>query len=137
MAIQGFIFDIIDRQSKIDTLASLDADNANGGAAVAKPTGNCTFELKGVSFAYPSANDTLALVAVNLVLRGGESTALVGGSGSGKSTVIRLLQRLYDPSLGGIFLDGAGAPQHGLSSKNMTRITSDCGAARYLGIKWP
>ena len=103
---QGFIFGIIDRQSSIDTLASLDADGSNSAAVAAKPAGECGLELRGVSFSYPSAKDTLALVSVNLAIRGGESTALVGGSGSGKSTVLRLLQRLYDPSLGGVFLDG-------------------------------
>jgi ATP-binding cassette subfamily B (MDR/TAP) protein 1 len=106
---QGTIFTIIDRQSHIDTLASMDAAFAAGGSggdAAAKPSGDCGFDLKGVSFSYPSAKDKLALVDVNLQIRGGESTALVGGSGSGKTTIVKLLQRLYDPSLGTVLFDG-------------------------------
>ena len=99
---QGYILKTIDRVSAIDTLSSSDA----GGAANTKPSGKCGFQLKAVTFRYPSASNTLALVAINLTIRGGESTALVGGSGSGKSTVLRLLQRLYDPSIGGISMDG-------------------------------
>jgi ABC-type bacteriocin/lantibiotic exporter with double-glycine peptidase domain len=96
---QGFIFGIIDRQSSIDTLASVGADGSNAGVVAAKPAGQCGLELRGVSFSYPSARDTLALLSVNLDIRGGESTALVGGSGSGKSTVLRLLQVRKTPSL--------------------------------------
>lgn len=100
---QGYILNTIDRASAIDTLVS---SEAQGGMSTAKPSGSCEFVMKAVTFSYPSARDTLSLVAMDLTIRGGESTALVGGSGSGKSTVIRLLQRLYDPTFGCIEMDG-------------------------------
>jgi ATP-binding cassette subfamily B (MDR/TAP) protein 1 len=100
---QGYILRTIDRASAIDTLISSETED---GVDTAKPSGNCEFVLKSVSFSYPSARDTLSLVAIDLTIRGGESTALVGGSGSGKSTVLRLLQRLYDPTIGSVEMDG-------------------------------
>ena len=51
------------------------------------------------------------LLDVSIELRAGRSTGLVGGSGSGKSTVVRLLQRLYDPGLGRVELDGVDLAQ--------------------------
>jgi ABC transporter fused permease/ATP-binding protein len=61
--------------------------------------------LERVSFAYPD-RDKPVLRDVDLHLRPGRSCALVGGSGSGKSTVSRLLRRLYDPQAGRVLLDG-------------------------------
>ena len=57
-----------------------------------------------VSFAYP--NGTLALDHLNLTLRAGETVAVVGGTGSGKSTLGRLAARFYDVTSGRVTLDG-------------------------------
>ena len=57
-----------------------------------------------VSFAYP--NGTLALDHLNLALRAGETVAVVGGTGSGKSTLGRLAARFYDVTSGRVTLDG-------------------------------
>jgi ABC-type multidrug transport system fused ATPase/permease subunit len=62
-------------------------------------------ELDRVSFTYPGA-DALALDRVSLSIAPGETLALVGASGAGKTTVARLLPRLYDPSSGAIRIDG-------------------------------
>ena len=59
-----------------------------------------------VTFAYPTRADEAALSHVNLNIQPGETIALVGLSGAGKSTIIQLLQRFYDPDEGKIFLDG-------------------------------
>jgi ATP-binding cassette subfamily B protein len=59
-----------------------------------------------VSFYYPTRPDTPALSGFDLVVRPGETVALVGPSGAGKSTVFGLLLRFYDPATGGIRLDG-------------------------------
>ena len=59
-----------------------------------------------VTFTYPSRADEAALSNVNLSIQPGETIALVGLSGAGKSTIIQLLQRFYDPDEGKIFLDG-------------------------------
>ncbi|XP_056285087.1 antigen peptide transporter 2 [Pseudoliparis swirei] len=64
-------------------------------------------EFRGVSFTYPSAaGGPPALKAVNMVLRPGAMTALVGPSGSGKSSCVALLKRLYEAQEGQILLDG-------------------------------
>ncbi len=62
-------------------------------------------EFEDVSFAYPGT-DRLVLEHVNLRLSGKERVALVGQNGCGKSTLIKLLCRLYEPSEGRILLDG-------------------------------
>ncbi|XBI92898.1 hypothetical protein VPH35_029863 [Triticum aestivum] len=61
---------------------------------------------KDVHFTYPSRPDTRVLNGVNLTMSEGATIGLVGGSGSGKSTVIALLQRFYRPDSGEILLDG-------------------------------
>ncbi|KAL4619224.1 hypothetical protein ACB092_06G064300 [Castanea dentata] len=63
-------------------------------------------EFKDVYFCYPSRPDTPILEDFNLKVRAGQTVGLVGGSGSGKSTVIALLERFYDPIEGEILLDG-------------------------------
>ena len=77
------------------------------GQAVSAPTnwlGEITFN--DVTFAYPSRADDATLSNFNLTIKPGETIALVGISGAGKSTFIQLLQRFYDPDQGEIFLDG-------------------------------
>lgn len=61
-------------------------------------------ELKDVSFDYP--NGTKALKNINMTIHPDQTTALVGLSGAGKSTVINLLDKFYQPTKGTIFLDG-------------------------------
>lgn len=63
-------------------------------------------ELKNVGFTYPARPDTQALEGFTLTIPAGKTTALVGPSGIGKSTVLRLLLRLDDPTTGNIKLDG-------------------------------
>ena len=63
-------------------------------------------EFNHVDFVYPSRPDSVILNDFCLKIPAGKTVALVGGSGSGKSTVISLLQRFYDPIEGEIFLDG-------------------------------
>lgn len=59
-----------------------------------------------VSFSYPSRPDQIVLRNFNLTLKPGQTIALVGSSGSGKSTVASLLERFYEPTGGRITLDG-------------------------------
>ncbi|CAF4977243.1 unnamed protein product [Rotaria sp. Silwood1] len=67
---------------------------------------NGDIQFDNVSFAYPARPDILALRDLTLVARAGEITALVGSSGSGKSTCVSLLLRYYEPSSGRITIDG-------------------------------
>ena len=63
-------------------------------------------EFKEVEFAYPSRPESIIFKDFCLKIPAGKAVALVGSSGSGKSTVISLLQRFYDPLGGDILLDG-------------------------------
>ncbi|XP_031108792.1 ABC transporter B family member 15 [Ipomoea triloba] len=63
-------------------------------------------EFKNVEFAYPSRPESIILKDFSLRIPAGKTVALVGGSGSGKSTVVALLQRFYDPLAGEILVDG-------------------------------
>ncbi|KAL2619839.1 hypothetical protein R1flu_000044 [Riccia fluitans] len=67
-------------------------------------TGNVALE--DVHFAYPSRPDAMVLRGISIVLKAGTVTALVGSSGSGKSTIVQLLSRFYEPTKGRITLAG-------------------------------
>ena len=62
------------------------------------------FELRDVNFTYPNGNQ--ALYDVNMTIEPGKITALVGLSGAGKSTIVNLLDKFYEPQTGQILLDG-------------------------------
>jgi subfamily B ATP-binding cassette protein MsbA len=72
-------------------------------------------EFRNVSFRYPEANDA-ALSNVNLAIAPGETIALVGMSGGGKSTLVNLIPEFYSASAGEIFLDGTPIAQIDLVS---------------------
>ena len=61
---------------------------------------------RDVSFRYPARPDTPALEEVNLTVAPGETVAFVGPSGAGKTTMIQMIQRFYDPNEGQVSLDG-------------------------------
>jgi ABC-type multidrug transport system fused ATPase/permease subunit len=69
------------------------------------PAGRGRVELDHVSFAY--ADTPPALVDIDLVVEAGTTVALVGATGAGKSTLVQLLPRLYDPTHGSVRIDGA------------------------------
>src|SRR5260370_34589991 len=62
------------------------------------------FEFRNVSFRYPGSS-RLVLNALNFHLRPGERVALIGENGEGKTTIVKLLTRLYDPAEGQVLLD--------------------------------
>jgi len=69
------------------------------------PAGRGRVELRDVTFAYEGAPPSLS--EVSLEVEAGTTVAIVGGTGSGKSTLVRLIARLYDPTSGSVLVDGA------------------------------
>ncbi|XP_028775288.1 ABC transporter B family member 15-like [Neltuma alba] len=100
------IMEVIKRVPKIDS------DNMSG-EILESVSGEVEFD--HVQFAYPSRRGSIILNDFCLKVPAGKTMALVGGSGSGKSTVISLLQRFYDPLVGEIRLDGV--PIHKMQLK--------------------
>ena len=72
----------------------------------ARSSNGAALGLHDLTFAYPSRQDTAALDHVSLAIRPGETVAVVGPSGAGKTTLFQLLLRYYDPQSGSITLDG-------------------------------
>jgi len=68
------------------------------------------FELTDVNFTYPNGNQ--ALFDVNMTIEPGKITALVGLSGAGKSTIVNLLDKFYEPQSGRILLDGVDLQEY-------------------------
>lgn len=93
----GSVFSILDRCTRIDP------DDSE-----AEPVESIRgdIEFRHVDFSYPTRPDVLVFQDFNLRIRAGQSQALVGASGSGKSSVIALIERFYDPSAGKVMIDG-------------------------------
>ncbi|PHH69398.1 hypothetical protein CDD80_6777 [Ophiocordyceps camponoti-rufipedis] len=87
----------------IDRKPAIDASPDAPGLVLSTLEGNV--ELKDVSFTYPSRPGVVVLDKLNLSVCAGKTTAIVGLSGSGKSTVASLVQRFYDPSDGIVLVD--------------------------------
>ena len=71
------------------------------------------FEFRNVSFRYPGSS-RLVLNGLNFHLRPGERVALIGENGEGKTTIVKLLTRLYDPAEGQVLLDGVDLREYDL-----------------------
>ena len=76
-------------------------------------------EFRDVYFRYPTRPNQLVLRGLNLHVKPGQYVAFVGASGCGKSTAIALLERFYDPALGGVYVDGKD-----ISSFNINKYRS-------------
>ncbi|KAF2488594.1 ATP-binding cassette transporter ABC4 [Lophium mytilinum] len=96
-AAAGKIFATIDRISPMDP-------TSNTGYKPEKVAGEIT--LRNVKHIYPSRPEVTVMNGVDLTVPAGKTTALVGSSGSGKSTIIGLVERFYDPVAGEVLLDG-------------------------------
>ncbi|KAG6329786.1 hypothetical protein ID866_9303, partial [Astraeus odoratus] len=87
----------------IERVPEIDSSNP-GGLKPDKVVGEIT--LKDVQFSYPARPDALVLRGINITFEAGKLSALVGASGSGKSTIMALIERFYNPVSGSIKLDG-------------------------------
>jgi ATP-binding cassette subfamily B (MDR/TAP) protein 1 len=91
------IYSTIDRQSPIDP-------SSEEGARHEHVVG--TIRLENIKHVYPSRPEVVVMNDVSLTIPAGKTTALVGASGSGKSTIIGLVERFYSPIEGTVYLDG-------------------------------
>ena len=87
---------------------------------------NCEIKFNNVSFKYKSTNEK-AINNINLKIEGGKITALVGQSGAGKSTIINLIPRFYDPQNGEITIDNQNTKKIRLKSlrKRISLVSQD------------
>jgi len=110
------VFKILDTEPNIKEIDSSPTLEINAG----------NIEFKNVSFVYPKT-DIDAVKNINISIKGGSTTALVGHSGAGKSTIINLLPRFFDPKEGGIYIDGQKISKVTLSSlrKNISMVSQD------------
>jgi ABC-type multidrug transport system fused ATPase/permease subunit len=89
---------------KIFGVLDTDPDLADAPGAVDLPALRGAVELRDVSFAYPTGDEVIH--GVNIAIAPGETVALVGATGAGKSTLAKLIARFYDPTEGTVLLDG-------------------------------
>jgi len=110
------VFGVIDTQASIKEIKELPNLKIN----------KSNIEFKKVNFTYPKA-DVDAIENINFFVEGGSTAALVGHSGAGKSTIISLIPRFYDPNKGQIYIDGQNITDVTLSSlrKNISLVSQD------------
>jgi ATP-binding cassette subfamily B (MDR/TAP) protein 1 len=89
-----------------------------------------SIKLQEVSFAYSTRSSSKVLNNLSLTFEAGKTTALVGASGSGKSTIVGLLERWYDPSDGRVSLDG-----HDIKDLNVKFLRSHIGLVQQVGVR--
>ena len=119
---QGFsgayrVLPLIDQEKKIyenDSLNNIKIDKAN-------------IEFKKINFSYSQENKYQILHEINFQINGGDTVALVGHSGAGKSTIMNLIPRFYDPTSGDILIDNQSIYKSKLSSlrKNISLVSQE------------
>ena len=110
------VFEVLDRSPELTSPAG----------APALPAGNGHVRLQGVTMRYREGAGRPALHAIDLDVPGGRTVALVGATGSGKTTLAALVARLYDPTEGRVLLDGVDLREVELGSlRRAIAITGD------------
>ena len=100
------IFEILDYEPKI---------KINSATGTVKKSLKGDVVLRNLNFAYPSKRDVSVLNNISININSGETVALVGASGSGKSTFISILERFYDVDNGQVLFDGIDIKEYNLS----------------------
>lgn len=92
----------------LEVKASVTDDNASDTQGV---EGACAVELKNVSFAYESSDEN-AVSDISFKLEAGQTLGIIGGTGSGKSTLVNLIPRFYDVTKGEVLVDGVNVKEY-------------------------
>ena len=110
------IFKVIDRPIKIKNEPQLPSISIR----------NCEIKFKNVNFQYETTTEK-AINNIDLNIEGGKITALVGQSGAGKSTIVNLIARFYDPQKGEILIDNQDIQKINLDSlrRNISLVSQD------------
>ena len=107
------VFDAVPNIREINSAPNLNIKNSN-------------IKFEKVNFSYPNTEDE-AIKNINMTIEGGTTVALVGHSGAGKSTIMNLLPRFYDPRDGSVYIDEQNITSVTLSSlrKNISMVSQD------------
>lgn len=108
-AAAGKIFQVIDREPEINS-------SGTSGAEVESSKLVGYYRFDDVTFRYPARREVIIFKSLNLDIEPNKTTALVGGSGCGKSTVTQLMMRFYDPEAGRVLLDGRDIREFNVAS---------------------
>ncbi len=96
---------------RISEVLETESSIRDGGLSLENRKTHATVEFRHVNFAYPGADEPI-LKDVSFVSRPGEITAIIGGTGRGKSSILKLIPRLYDPMFGEVLIDGVNAKEY-------------------------
>jgi ATP-binding cassette subfamily B (MDR/TAP) protein 1 len=105
------VFRIMETESSIN---AIDMDKSKTGKRISLHDVKGKVEFRNVWFRYPTRKEEFVLRGLNLEIFPGESVALVGESGCGKSTFINMLMRFYDPEFGEVLLDDVNIRDYNL-----------------------
>jgi ATP-binding cassette subfamily C protein LapB len=95
----------------INKIMAMEVERPFGKKFISEPITKCLIQFQNVVFAYPGSG-TPAINGINLTIRPGEKVGIIGKIGSGKTTVGRLMTKLYEPQEGAILIDGIDMRQY-------------------------
>lgn len=96
---------------RISEVLETESSIRDGKFSMKEKTMHATVEFRHVTFAYLGADEPI-LKDISFISRPGEVTAIIGGTGRGKSSILKLIPRLYDPMFGEVLIDGINAKEY-------------------------
>lgn len=96
---------------RISEVLETESSIRDGKFSMKEKTMHATVEFRHVTFAYPGVDEPI-LKDISFISRPGEVTAIIGGTGRGKSSILKLIPRLYDPMFGEVLVDGINAKEY-------------------------